>query len=141
MANETNTTKNAAETAATVTTIDEQAIRAQVEAELRAQIEAETKAKFEAEAAKTSAPKQKEREKVVTPNYSDAELDAQAKRMGEMFKGMGKTKIRIPKNPLNKEDMVVPVCINGYIFQIKRGESVEVPEEVARILEESGYLG
>ena len=52
-----------------------------------------------------------------------------------------KVRIRLPKDKLNKEDVVVPVCINGYTYQIKRGEWVDVPEEVARILEEAGYMG
>ncbi len=52
-----------------------------------------------------------------------------------------KVRIRLPVDKLNKEDVVVPVCINGYTYQIKRGEWVEVPQEVARILEEAGYMG
>lgn len=58
----------------------------------------------------------------------------------ELAKGK-KVRIRLPKDKLNKEDVVVPVCINGYTYQIKRGEWVDVPEEVARILEEAGYMG
>lgn len=58
----------------------------------------------------------------------------------ELAKGK-KVSIRLPKDQLNKEDVVVPVCINGYTYQIKRGERVDVPEEVARILEEAGYMG
>lgn len=58
----------------------------------------------------------------------------------ELAKGK-KVCIRLPKDQLNKEDVVVPVCINGYTYQIKRGERVDVPEEVARILEEAGYMG
>ena len=58
----------------------------------------------------------------------------------ELAKG-NKVRIRLPKDQLNKEDVVVPVCINGYTYQIKRGEWVDVPEEVARILEEAGYMG
>ena len=38
-------------------------------------------------------------------------------------------------------DNYVPVCINGKIFQVKKGEEVEVPEEVYNILKRSGYLG
>lgn len=34
----------------------------------------------------------------------------------------------------------VPVGINGKIWRVKRGEPVEVPEQVAKILTESGYL-
>lgn len=58
----------------------------------------------------------------------------------ELAKGK-KVRIRLPIDKLNKEDVIVPVCINGYTYQIKRGEWVEVPEEVARILEEAGYMG
>jgi predicted Zn-dependent protease len=32
------------------------------------------------------------------------------------------------------------VCINGYIYQIQRGEKVEVPQTVADILEEAGLI-
>lgn len=38
-------------------------------------------------------------------------------------------------------DNFVPVCINGNIWQVKKGEEVEVPEEVYNILKRSGYLG
>lgn len=32
------------------------------------------------------------------------------------------------------------VCINGYIYQIQRGEKVDVPQTVADILEEAGLI-
>lgn len=63
-----------------------------------------------------------------------------------------KVRIRIPSSSNIDEDKTreankgkpyndsVTVQINGKITQIKRGEYVEVPEEIARILEESGYL-
>ncbi len=51
-----------------------------------------------------------------------------------------KVMITIPGDPLNKNDAFVPVAINGYIWKIKRGEKVSVPEEVARILKEAGYI-
>jgi hypothetical protein len=38
-------------------------------------------------------------------------------------------------------DNYVTVCINGNITQVKKGEEVEVPEEVYNILKRSGYLG
>lgn len=63
------------------------------------------------------------------------------KETGEELAKGKKVRIRLPKDQLNKEDVVVPVCINGYTYQIKRGEWVDVPEEVARILEEAGYMG
>lgn len=49
-------------------------------------------------------------------------------------------RIKIPIDPLNPKDLVVPVMINGYIWQIKRGETVDVPEEVAKILENAKYI-
>ena len=52
-----------------------------------------------------------------------------------------KVKVRIPRDQLNDTDSFVPVVINGKITQIKRGEDVEVSEEIARILRDSGYLG
>ena len=63
------------------------------------------------------------------------------KATGEELAKSKKVRIRLPKDKLNKEDVVVPVCITGYTYQIKRGEWVDVPEEVARILEEAGYMG
>lgn len=38
-------------------------------------------------------------------------------------------------------DNYVTVCINGSVSQIKKGEEVDVPEEVYNILKRSGYLG
>lgn len=38
-------------------------------------------------------------------------------------------------------DNYVTVCINGVITQVKKGEEVEVSEEVYNILKRSGYLG
>lgn len=84
---------------------------------------------------------EKEIKKTESPRYSDGQMDDMAKDMKTQFDAMKKVKVRIPVDKQNKEDKVVPVCINGYIFQIERGKSVEVPEEVARILEDSGYLG
>lgn len=49
--------------------------------------------------------------------------------------------IRIPMDPLNKWDKTVPVTINGVRTEYPRGELIAVPEGVAKILEEAGYLG
>jgi len=66
--------------------------------------------------------------------------------MGKLLDGQPKVSVRIPK--LSKQgrhdpedDIAVPVTINGYTFRIKRGERVTVPQAVADILDESGYLG
>lgn len=51
-----------------------------------------------------------------------------------------RVRIKIPVDPLNKEDSFIPVGINGYIYQIKRGVAVEVPQTVAGILEDAKYI-
>jgi hypothetical protein len=58
-----------------------------------------------------------------------AELDSQPK-----------VRIKIPVDPRNPKDKVVPVGINGYFYYINRGETVEVPEVVADILEKAKYI-
>ena len=44
-----------------------------------------------------------------------------------------KVKIKLPLTRNEKED--VYVCVNGKSFQIKRGETVEVPDYVAEVLQ------
>lgn len=34
----------------------------------------------------------------------------------------------------------IPVCINGYTFQVRLGEEVMVPSEVAKVLERAGKI-
>lgn len=75
-----------------------------------------------------------------TKAISKAEIDKIAKNTGKALKKEKQVEIKIPKDPLNKNDEYVPVCINGYIYQIKRGEKVEVPEAVRDILEEAEYI-
>ena len=75
-----------------------------------------------------------------TPKYTDTQLDNMAKTAGVEVNKQDKVKIRIPIDPLNKHDLVVPVIINGYMWKIEKGKSVEVPENVAEILSEAGYI-
>lgn len=79
-------------------------------------------------------------EKKQSTEYTDSELDAQARKWGETYGKEPRVRIKIPKDPLNRHDETVPVCLNGYNYFIKRGETVEVPETVARVLEEAGYI-
>jgi hypothetical protein len=44
-----------------------------------------------------------------------------------------KVKIKLPLTRTEKDD--VYVCVNGDSFQIKRGETVEVPDYVAEVLQ------
>lgn len=83
---------------------------------------------------------EKEIKKVETPKFTDTQLDEMAKEAGKAANKQDKVKIRIPIDSLNKTDLIVPVNINGYTWQIKRGESVLVPEVVADVLSEAGYI-
>lgn len=51
-----------------------------------------------------------------------------------------KVTVRLPKNKDGIGVNYVPVCINGKITQIMRGETVEVSPAVYKLLEEAGYL-
>lgn len=73
---------------------------------------------------------------------SDKELAAESKKTAKELKNTQKmVPIIIPTSELNPHDTIVPVCINGYLWQIKRGEEVMVPEEVKNILREAKYIG
>ena len=75
-----------------------------------------------------------------TPKFTDGQLDTMAKDAGKEVNKQAKVRIRIPIDPLNKQDKVVPVIINGYVWSIEKGKNVEVPENVADILTEAGYI-
>ncbi len=70
-----------------------------------------------------------------------SEINKQALEFGEKLSKQKKVLLYIPKDPLNPKDDVVPVCINGYKYKIKRGEEIEVPEVVKDVLKAAGYLG
>jgi hypothetical protein len=55
--------------------------------------------------------------------------------MREHFRKQRRVMIRIPKEAGEQF-----VQINGYTFQIQPGVKVEVPEQVAGVLEESGII-
>ena len=70
----------------------------------------------------------------------DADLDAQARSTGAVLAKEKKVRIKIPEDHKNPMNRVVPVCINGYLYYINRGETVEVPEMVADILSQAQYI-
>lgn len=51
-----------------------------------------------------------------------------------------KANIRIPIDPQNPKDLFVRVALNGAIYQIQRGENVEIPKSIAQILREAKYI-
>lgn len=71
---------------------------------------------------------------------TDAQMDAMADNIGNNLRKSDKVRIKIPIDPMNKSDKVVPVCINGHLYRINRGETVEVPVVVAEVLEQSEYI-
>lgn len=72
---------------------------------------------------------------------SDKELKKESLSTQRILKNTQKmVTLTVPVDKRNPHDLVVPVTINGYTWQIKRGEKVEVPEEVERILHEAKYI-
>lgn len=61
---------------------------------------------------------------------------------------MPKVRVRLPLPPgISQAEALKmekppcePVCINGYVIQIRRGDSVLVPEEVANVLMRAGLI-
>lgn len=66
------------------------------------------------------------------------QIDAIANKMGEELKKAEKIKVKLPI--IDKNDLVVEVCLNGYNVLIKRGELVELPKPIVEILEHAGLL-
>ncbi|MBR2070402.1 MAG: hypothetical protein IJ981_03145 [Clostridia bacterium] len=60
--------------------------------------------------------------------------------IAKLLKEEAKKTVRLPKAKDDRDLDYVPVCVNGYIFQVKRGVEVKVPATVYNILEDSGYL-
>ena len=75
-----------------------------------------------------------------TPEVTDEQIDNSAKATGQQLKKEEMVEIKIPVDPLNPKDLMVPVVIDGYIYQIKRGEKVKVPKEVEKILERAKII-
>lgn len=69
-----------------------------------------------------------------------AKQEKEILKWGEVYGREPKVKVKIACDPLNPEDQVVPVCVNGYNYFVNRGKTVEVPKTVAEILSGAGYL-
>ena len=74
----------------------------------------------------------KEEEKIMSKNDEN-------KKWGEVYSKEKKVSIRIPIIS-EKDAQPVPVCLNGYVYLINRGETVEVPETVFKVLENAKYI-
>lgn len=67
-------------------------------------------------------------------------LEKEALSVGAVLGKENKITIVVPKSELNPKDKMVPVTINGFTYQIKRGDRVEVPMTVYEILKEAKYI-
>lgn len=78
-----------------------------------------------------------------TQSLLDATLEAQVTQLGrqtaEALKKEQQVETLIPIDPLNKQDKVVDVCINGWNFRILRNHWVKLPASVVDLLENAGY--
>ena len=83
---------------------------------------------------------------------TEKQMDLIADETGKALAEQKKVKVRLHMSQEQKQKLdaaekagkqlewpYVPVQVNGYIYQIQLGKTVEVPETVAQILEEAGY--
>lgn len=75
----------------------------------------------------------------IDEKLNEKELEKEAQETAKKVKETT-VRIKLPIDPLNPKDLMVPVVINGYQWLIKRGETVEVPEQVSKILEDAKYI-
>ena len=75
----------------------------------------------------------------IEEKVNETEMEKEAQETAKKVKA-NTIRIKIPVDPMNPKDLMVPVVINGYQWLIKRGETVEVPEQVAKILEDAKYI-
>ena len=59
---------------------------------------------------------------------------------GEKLKKQTKKTITVPRSEMNQGDDYVVVAINGYKYKIKRGQEVEIPEAVYKLLKNAKYI-
>lgn len=84
---------------------------------------------------------------------SEKEMEKVTKTTAEELKNQEKVTIRLPlpQDQLNKlraaeeagKEVQWPyqvVAINGYVYQIQLGKTVEVPKSVAEVLEQAGHI-
>lgn len=87
-------------------------------------------------------------ENIITKGLENIKEDAKVTRgVKSLVKGMkGKlakcpqVEIKVPIDKQNPKDLEVTVQINGYVYLIKRGETVKVPAPVKKLLERAGHI-
>lgn len=109
--------------------------------ELQAEREAIAKEREDlvAEKEKIAAELKLQRSDVVITKEDKKNDFEEAKRTADKL-NKDLVKIKIPMDKENPGEKLVPVTINGWTWTIMRGETVEVPEAVAKILEDANYI-
>ena len=67
-------------------------------------------------------------------------LTKDALKIGKLFAKEEKIATKIPIDPQNPKDLMVVVKVNGYAYNIKRGETVKLPTSIVKILENAKYI-
>lgn len=84
-------------------------------------------------------------EQVVESEKTEKKADSsvflkEAISTGAKLKKQKQVLLTVPISELNQGDDYVVVAINGYKYKIKRGEEVEVPYAVYKLLKEAKYI-
>lgn len=83
------------------------------------------------------------RRKRAAKEPSAAEYNAMDKSVKDTLQNQEKVRVRLFQVPKDSSDEPLPdqeVAVNGYVYVLKRGVSLEVPQTVADILEQAGHI-
>lgn len=72
---------------------------------------------------------------------SEQEFNRTANETGRLLAKQPKRQVRLFQSPKGTPQLPdATVCVNGYIYLIKRGVELQVPETVYHILDEAGLI-
>ncbi|MDQ6418676.1 hypothetical protein RB620_04415 [Paenibacillus sp. LHD-117] len=80
---------------------------------------------------------EQEQQETATEGKSNKKLTSEQKSTLKRLQERPKKTIFIPEDPLNPDDLVVPISVNGVTYSIPRGKEFEVPDVIADIWAES----
>lgn len=89
------------------------------------------------------AQQAKVEKKKTTPEPREAEYVKWEDETAKALREQPKVRVRLFQNPADSSDKPLPgvdVAVNGYVYQLQRGVSLEVPETVADILTQAGHI-
>lgn len=88
---------------------------------------------------KIAPPEEQEPVDVYSENVEQQVASAGRKHAEELKKNHPQVKVIIPIDKLNKSDQRAIACTQGYIWNVKRGVPVILPDPVVQLFEEGGY--